>query len=57
MKIPTWGESHIAVLNETATPLDEFVHENEPTGNFPEEIFRTGLQSLVYYLLLEGAVK
>ena len=57
MKIPTWQECHEAVLNETANPLEGFIHENEPTAPTAEKYFRNGLQVLVYYLLLEGAIK
>ncbi len=54
MIIPTYEEAAHRAENENGdeepTPLDIFIHENEPAGKDDEKKFRKGLKELIEYL-------
>lgn len=58
--IPTWLEANDAVQNETATPIDWFVYNNEPAGVEETKTFRAELALMIGYVcgvwtnLIEG---
>jgi hypothetical protein len=49
VNIPKWEDAAEAVKNESASPLDLFVYNNEPAGLQDVE-FRTQLQALLDYV-------
>jgi hypothetical protein len=42
-ELPTWDECEAAIKAETATPLQEFICNNEPAGENDEQEWRKGL--------------
>ena len=54
MNIPTWEESHLAVLEGYADPIHAFINEHEP---ITDELFRSDLQVLLEDLVQTEAKK
>lgn len=50
MRIPTFEEAEWLLRNGEATPLDEFVYNNEPEGELEEQDFRKGLRELIEFI-------
>jgi hypothetical protein len=51
MELPTFTETISLVENHIATPLENFIYENEPAGNEDSYIFRSGLINLLNYVI------
>ncbi|HXU93374.1 MAG TPA: hypothetical protein VFP33_06930 [Gallionella sp.] len=51
--LPTFAEAALAVDSDSATPLQQFIYENEPAGEEAEKQFRDGLRAIMS--LREGA--
>ncbi len=49
MNLPTHEESSEAIQNNSATPLQIFIHANEPAGIEDCEIFREQLSNTIDY--------
>jgi hypothetical protein len=54
--LPKWDEIHRRREDgeEKVSPLEEFIHENEPSGAVQSEFFRKGLLDLINFVLEEA---
>ena len=58
MKIPTWEEcAQRIVSDEPLSPLQEFIHEQEPLFGGGNVIWRQQLQAAVDFLMDDGCKK
>jgi len=51
IKIPDWYKCSDRVNDGTASPLEEFIFENEPSGVKGEVRFRKGLRKLLIHMM------
>jgi hypothetical protein len=49
MKLPSWAECFVAVYNNSASPIQEFIYEQEPAGVEEAKNFRVLLPKMINY--------